>query len=143
MHRFSLRVRYADVDQMGWVYYANYLRWFEVGRAEMLRAMGRSYRDVEAEGTRLPVLEARCRYFEGARYDDLVTIETGVAELHRASVRFGYRVTRESDGRPLATGSTLHCFLDRDGRAGRPPDALRELLERAPRGGEESGGEER
>ncbi len=134
MHRFTLRVRYADVDQMGWVYYANYLRWFEVGRAEMLRAMGRTYREVEAGGTLLPVLEAHCRYFEGARYDDLVTIETGVAELHRASVRFGYRVSREADGRPLAVGSTLHCFLDRQGRAGRPSEELRELLERAPQG---------
>jgi acyl-CoA thioester hydrolase len=133
MHRFALRVRYADVDAMGWVYYAHYLRWFEVGRAEMLRSMGRSYRDVELAGTRLPVLEATCRYFEGARYDDLVVIETGVAELHRASVRFGYHVVREDDRRLLASGSTLHCFLGADGRAGRPPEDLRELLERAER----------
>jgi acyl-CoA thioester hydrolase len=132
MHRFVLRVRYADVDAMGWVYYAHYLGWFEIGRAEMLRAMGRTYRDVELAGTRLPVLEAACRYFEGARYDDSVVLETGVAELHRASVRFGYHVVRESDARLLASGTTLHCFLGADGRAGRPPEDLRELLERAP-----------
>lgn len=132
MHVFELRVRYSDTDQMGWVYYANYLRWFEVGRAEMLRALGRTYRDVEADGTLLPVLEAQCRYFEGARYDDLVAIETGVAELGKASVTFGYRIVRAGDGVVLATGSTRHCFL-REGKAGRPPEDLRLLLERAPR----------
>ena len=133
MHRFELRVRYSDTDQMGWVYYANYLRWFEVGRAEMLRALGRTYREVEDGGTLLPVLEAHCRYFSGARYDDLVAIETGVVELRKASVTFGYRIVRAGDGEVLATGSTRHCFLGRDGKAGRPPEDLRLLLERAPR----------
>ncbi len=133
MHRFELRVRYGDTDQMGWVYYANYLRWFEVGRAEMLRSLGRSYREVEESGVLLPVLEAHCRYHEGARYDDEVAVETGVAELGRASVVFHYRVTRVADGARLAEGSTRHCFLGRDGRAVRAPEALRELLERAPR----------
>ncbi|HTO90905.1 MAG TPA: thioesterase family protein [Candidatus Sulfotelmatobacter sp.] len=133
MHRFEVRVRYADIDQMGWVYYANYLRWFEIGRAEMLRSLGTTYRDVERGGTLLPVLEAHCRYHEGARYDERVVIETGVAELHRASVRFGYRIVRENDGELLANGSTLHCFLGREGRAGRPPEALQKLLEAAPR----------
>jgi len=133
MHRFEFRVRYADTDQMGWVYYANYLRWFEIGRAEMLRSFGRTYREVEEQGTWLPVLEAQCRYHEGARYDDLVAIETAVAELRKASVTFSYRVVRAADGAPLASGMTRHCFLGRDGRAGRAPAALRELLERAPR----------
>lgn len=132
MHRFELRVRYCDTDQMGWVYYANYLRWFEVGRAEMLRSLGRTYRGVEEDGTLLPVLEAHCRYFSGARYDDLVAIETGIEEVRKASVTFGYRIVRAEDGEVLATGSTRHCFL-RDGKAGRPPEDLRLLLERAPR----------
>ena len=133
MHRFEFRVRYSDTDQMGWVYYANYLRWFEVGRAEMLRSLGRTYRAVEEGGTLLPVLEAQCRYFAGARYDDLVAIETGVEELRKASVTFGYRVVRAEGGDVLATGSTRHCFLGRDGKAARPPEDLRLLLERAPR----------
>ena len=133
MHRFELRVRYADIDQMGWVYYANYLRWFEIGRAEMLRSLGTTYREVEEQGTLLPVLEAQCRYHDGARYDDRVVIETGIAELSRASVRFGYRVVRAPGGELLATGSTLHCFLGRDGRPGRPPESLQSLLEAAPR----------
>ncbi len=133
MHRYAFRVRYSETDQMGWVYYANYLRWFEIGRAEMLRSLGRSYRAVEESGTLLPVLEAHCRYASGARYDDLLAIETGVAELTKASVTFGYRIVREADGEVLATGSTRHCFLGRDGRAVRPPEDLRLLLEQAPR----------
>ena len=133
MHRFEFRVRYSDTDQMGWAYYANYLRWFEVGRAEMLRSLGRTYREVEESGILLPVLEARCRYLSGARYDDLLAIETGVAEVSKATVTFGYRVVRAGDGERLAAGSTRHCFLGRDGRAVRPPEELRLLLEQAPR----------
>ena len=133
MHRFEFRVRYADTDQMGWAYYGNYLRWFEVGRAEMLRALGRSYRSVEEQdGLLLPVLDARCRYFHGARYDELVTIETGVLAAGRASVRFGYRLLGE-DGALLAVGYTEHCFLDREGRPRRPGAELAALLERSPR----------
>jgi acyl-CoA thioester hydrolase len=134
MHRFAFRVRYGDTDQMGRAYYANYLRWFEVGRAEMLRALGRSYRDVEQElGVMLPVREARCRYLQGAQYDDLVVVETGVAALGRATVTFGYRIVREHDGQLLATGITEHCCVDRNGRAVRPPEALARLLAAAPR----------
>src|SRR5262245_44997344 len=133
MHRFAIRVRYADTDQMGFAYYAHYLRWFEIGRVEMLRALGWSYRSVEDAGIQLPVLEARCRYFKPARYDDEVVIETGVRELKRASVRFGYRVRRGAEGEILAVGETEHCFLDRDGKPTRPPARLTELLERAPR----------
>lgn len=133
MHRFEFRVRYSDTDQMGWVYYANYLRWFEIGRAEMLRSLGRTYREVEESGVLLPVLEATCRYFTGARYDDLVVIETAVAELRRASMTFAYRVRRAGDDELLASGTTRHCFLGRDGRAVRPPEDLRRLMEQAPR----------
>ncbi len=131
MHRYELRVRYGDTDQMGMAYYGNYLRWFEIGRAEMLRALGTSYRSVEEGGIRLPVLEACCRYLKPSRYDDLVTIETGVLALGRASVRFGYRVTR--DGVLLAHGHTEHCFLDPAGKPVRAPESLRALLARAPR----------
>ncbi len=134
MHRYPFRVRYGDTDQMGWAYYANYLRWFEVGRAEMLRALGRSYRQMEEEfGVLLPVLEARCRYLAVARYDDLLTVETGVLSSSRASVCFGYRVVRDADGATLAEGMTEHCFMDRRGRPVRPPGELAAMLERAPR----------
>jgi acyl-CoA thioester hydrolase len=133
MHRYVVRVRYGDTDQMGFAYYANYLRWFEIGRAEMLRALGTTYRAVEEGGVWLPVLEARCRYFEPARYDDEVAIETGVAVLRRASVRFGYRLTRVADGARLAEGFTEHCFMAPGGRPRRPGATVTALLERAPR----------
>lgn len=133
MHRFELRVRYGDTDQMGWVYYGNYLRWFEIGRAEMLRAMGKSYRSVEVdENILMPVLEARCRYFRGARYDELVAIESGVLDVTRATMRFGYRVVGE-DGALCAAGHTEHCFTNRDAKLVRPPASLVSLLDRAPR----------
>jgi acyl-CoA thioester hydrolase len=132
MHRFPIRVRYGDTDPMGFAYYAHYLRWFEIGRAEMLRALGTSYRAVEEGGTSLPVVEARCRYLRPARYDDLITIETGLLELHRASVQFAYRVVREAGGELLAFGHTEHCFLGRHGKPGRPSAELAGLLRRAP-----------
>lgn len=134
MHRFPLRVRYADTDRMGVAYHANHLRWFEIGRAEMLRSLGSSYREVEEGlGIMLPVLEARVRYRQGARYDDALRVETAVARLTRASVTFAYRIVREDDDALIATGTTEHCCVDRDGRAVRPPRELAELLERAPR----------
>ncbi|HKQ58485.1 MAG TPA: thioesterase family protein [Candidatus Eisenbacteria bacterium] len=139
MHRFEIRVRYGDTDQMGFAYYAHYLRWFEIGRAEMLRSLGTSYRAVEEAGTVLPVVEARCRYLKPAHYDDLLTLETGVETLHRASVRFGYRVVRAADQVLIATGHTEHCFLGRDGRPGRPAPELAEMLARAPRAPSEPG----
>lgn len=133
MNAFELRVRYGDVDAMGWVYYGNYLRWFEIGRAEMLRAMGRTYRSIEVDdGVLLPVLEARCRYLRGARYDELVRIETGVLRRTRATVAFGYRVVGE-DGARCAIGFTDHGYANRDAKLVRPPAHLVELLARAPR----------
>jgi acyl-CoA thioester hydrolase len=132
MHRFEIRVRYGDTDQMGWVYYGNYLRWFEIGRAEMLRSLGRSYREVEEDlGVLMPVLEARCRYFHGARYDERVTIETGLLDHGRATMRFGYRVRGEG-GEVCAAGLTGHCFTTRDAKLVRPPAMLRDLLGIAP-----------
>ena len=133
MHRFAIRVRYGDTDQMGFAYYAHYLRWFEIGRAEMLRDLGMSYASVERElGIQLPVLAAHCEYRRSARYDDQVWIETAVAELKRASVRFTYRVVHD-DGGVLAEGYTEHCFLSREGRPVRMPPELQQLMDRAPR----------
>ena len=133
MFRFVVRVRYGDTDQMGFAYYANYLRWFEIGRAEMMRSLGMTYRAIEESGIQLPVMEAHCRYIEPARYDDEVAIETGVAHLGRARVHFGYRIVRVADEALLAHGGTEHCCLDPKGRPVRPPRALVELVEKAPR----------
>ena len=132
MHRFTIRVRYGDTDQMGFAYYGNYLRWFEIGRAEMMRSLGKSYREIESLGIWLPVLEARCRYLRPARYDDEVVIATGVRESGRASVRFGYRILRGAGDELLAFGLTEHCFMAPGERPVRPPTELRELLAAAP-----------
>ena len=133
VHRFAFRVRYGDTDQMGMAYYANYLRWFEVGRVELLRSLGTTYQSIEREGVRLPVLEAACRYLRPARYDDLLAVETAVARLGRASVRFHYRIVREGESDPLALGHTEHCFMSPEGKPIRPPESVRAALALAPR----------
>jgi acyl-CoA thioester hydrolase len=133
MHRYALRVRYADTDQMGWAYYGHYFRWFEIGRTELLRSLGRSYSRIEREvGIRLPVREARCRYLRGARYDDPLVVETGVAGRSRVGVSFAYRIVPEAGGTPHAVGLTEHFFMDTAGRPVRPAPEVAELLERAP-----------
>jgi acyl-CoA thioester hydrolase len=128
MVRTELRVIYGDTDQMGVVYYANYLRYFEAARNEFIRAKGLRYRDFEAEyGLRLPVVEAQVSYKQPARYDDLIAVEATLAEARRASARFDYRILR-NDGVLLATGHTLHACIDLDGRVQRMPAALLERL---------------
>jgi acyl-CoA thioester hydrolase len=129
-HAYELPVRYGDTDQMGVAYYANYLYWFEIARTEWLRAHGKTYRELEAEGAILPVTEAHCRYLASARYDDLLRLWGWVGELGRATVQFDYRIERAADSRLLAVGHTRHCFLDRAGRPLRIEGALHDLLAR-------------
>jgi len=110
-----LRVRYAETDQMGIVYYANYFVWMELGRVEWCRAAGIRYRDMEEhDGILLAVAEAQCRYVQPARYDDEVVVSTTVARAHPRMVIFEYRMTRAGDGALLATGQTKHVFLGKD-----------------------------
>jgi acyl-CoA thioester hydrolase len=110
----TLRVRYAETDQMAVVYYANYINWFEVGRTEMLRQMGLTYRQMEEDGMVLPVVEVKCRYKHPARYDDEITIRTWVVQLRASFMRFQYEVVRKSDGRLLAEGESVHVVVGRD-----------------------------
>ena len=126
-HIYSLRVRYAESDQMGVSYHANYLVWFEVGRTEWMRSRGYAYRGLEAEGVFLPVTEAACRYLVATRYDDLLYVATSIGRLGRTVVRFEYRIHKE-DGRLAATGHTEHCFLSRDGRPTRAPSTIARIL---------------
>jgi acyl-CoA thioester hydrolase len=127
MVRTQLRVIYGDTDQMGVVYYANYLRYFEAGRNEFIRAKGMRYRDIEERHRiTLPVVETGVRYQVPARYDDLLSVETSLGEIGRASARFDYRLVRE-DGQVLATGHTVHACVDPGGRVQRMP---REILDR-------------
>jgi acyl-CoA thioester hydrolase len=110
-----LRVRYAETDQMGIVYYANYLVWMEVGRVEYCRAAGIRYRDMEIEdGILLTVAEASCRYLSPALYDEEVIVRTWIEEAHPRLIRFGYEMSCAEDGRRLATGETKHIFCGRD-----------------------------
>jgi acyl-CoA thioester hydrolase len=115
----QVRVRYAETDQMSVVYYANYLVWFELGRMEVLRAVGLSYRMLESEhGCILPVIEARCRYRSPARYDDEILIETSPAMLRGSVIKFAYRIYRKANqgGEErkllLAEGETVHVVCD-------------------------------
>ena len=113
----ELRVRYAETDQMGVVYYANYLVWFEVGRVEFMRSLGFDYKQMEVEdGCILPVVEANCRYKAPARYDDLILIEAWPSLLRGSLLKFGYRVIRASTAREsqllLAEGETVHIVCD-------------------------------
>ena len=124
-HRIETRVTYAETDAMGVVYYANYLRWFETGRTELMRAMGIAYKDLEDQGVYLPASEVFCKYHGSARYDDILIIETSVDFLKRASIQFAYRIFRKSDGSELVTGSTLHAFIDHEGRIVKAPATLR------------------
>jgi acyl-CoA thioester hydrolase len=121
-------VRYAETDTMGVVYYANYLVWFEVGRTDLLRESGWSYRDIEADGYMLPVLEAACAYHQPARYDDELDVKTIGVLLSPVRVKFTYEVVRRADAVLLATGHTVHASIDRGGRPCRLPDRVRELL---------------
>jgi acyl-CoA thioester hydrolase len=122
----EIRVIFGDTDQMGVVYYANYLRYFESARAAYWRGLGRSYKDLEAWGVALPVIEAHCAYKRPALYEDLIVVDTEVSELRGASLRFAYHVRR--GGELLAEGYTRHAVIGKDGRPRALPDALRSAI---------------
>jgi acyl-CoA thioester hydrolase len=123
------RVLFGDCDPMRIVYYANYLRVFEIGRAELFRALGHPFADYVAQGRYLAVIEAACRYHAPARYDDELRIHTGVTHLGRARLTIHYDV-RGPAGAQLVTGHTMHAVLDDAGRPQRLPDAVRDALAR-------------
>ncbi len=123
MVKTEVRVIYGDTDQMGVVYYGNYLRYFEAARNEWLRAKGVCWRDIEAaHAIYLPVSEAKVNYKRPARYDDVIAVETRLGELGRVSLRFDYRVLRGDD--LLALGHTLHACVSREGNLRELPEPL-------------------
>ena len=127
MAKTEIRVIYGDTDQMGVVYYGNYLRFFEAARSDFLREKGARWRDVESmHGIYLPVIEAKVNYKRPAFYDDLLLVQTVLAELGRASLRFEYKVLRGDD--LLATGHTVHACVDKQGDIREFPAALSERL---------------
>ncbi|HEY1373020.1 MAG TPA: thioesterase family protein [Candidatus Binatia bacterium] len=125
------RVIYGDTDQMGVVYYANYLRWFEMGRTELLRQLGAPYSSIEERGLFFPVTEVSGRYVKSARFDDEIAVETYIQEIERATIVFGYKILRKNDRALLVEGWTRHACLDRQGKVVRIPREIDDLLRAA------------
>ena len=132
--RSSINVRYAETDMMGVVYHGNYLAWFEVGRTQLLRECGVVYRDLEAQGYLLPVVEVGAKYFRPALYDDNITVVTTLAEKPLLRIRLDYEVKRGDE--LLVTGFTVHGFINKKGEPVRPPalftEKMRELFAAKP-----------
>jgi acyl-CoA thioester hydrolase len=127
-----VRVRYAETDQMGVVYHANYLIWFEVGRVELMRQCGLDYKQMEIEGgCGIAVVEATVRYKAPARYDDELIVETRVAKVRGPIIRFNYRILRVEDGLLLCEGETVHVVIGRDMKRRQMPKKYAEILSAA------------
>ncbi len=124
----TVRVRYAETDAMGWVYYGNYLVYFEIGRTELIRELWRPYAEIEKDGSRLPVVSTGCRFLSGARYDDVLRIVTSASILTPYRVRFDYRVFRGEE--MLCEGFTEHCFVNPDDKITKVPQELAERVAR-------------
>jgi acyl-CoA thioester hydrolase len=124
----TVRVRYAETDKMGVVYYANYFVWFEVARADLLRSLGWTYREMEQAGISLPVIEAHCAYRRSARYDDELEIRAEGRMLSPVRMEFTYEVVRREDAAVAASGRTVHAALDPAGRPCRLPPRVREAF---------------
>ncbi len=137
-HISEVRVRYAETDQMGVVYHANYLVWCEIGRTDFIRALGRSYADIERDGVTLAVSDAALRFLGSARYDDRVLVHTRLEELRSRGMKFAYRLVHGDTGRTLVTATTSLIALDANGRPARLPTAVVDVLRRAATMGAES-----
>jgi acyl-CoA thioester hydrolase len=131
-HILEFRVRYSETDQMGTYYNSRALEWFEQGRTELLRALGRPYRQMEREGLLLPVTEAHVEYLGGARYDDLLKMTSTGSMSGRARVRVECRIEHVASGEPVCRGWTVHAITDRSGKPLRPPAWLTEIFDSNP-----------
>jgi acyl-CoA thioester hydrolase len=128
-HDVTVRVRYAETDQMGVVYHSNFLIWFEVGRMELMRALGFDYGRMEAEeDCYLVVADAHCRYHHPARYDELLSVRTRILEAKNRMLKFGYEVFRQADQRLLATGHTIHISCNRAGQVKHFPEKYKQAF---------------
>ena len=127
--RSRVRVRYAETDQMGLAWHGNYFAWFEVGRTDLLRQLGLTYKQLEAEDVRLPVIETRVQFRRPALYDDVLEIRTQLVEMTGARLTFEYDVVRSGEDDALARASTSHAAIDARGRPRRLPEDLRRRLQ--------------
>ena len=126
VHETQIRVRYQETDNMGVVYYANYLVWFEVARTEFLRSLGLVYRDLEAKGYYLMVAAISCKYKASAKYDDIVKIHSWVPEVKNSSMKFGYKLF--VGDKLIATGESTHVCTNKSGRPIRIPEEVKNLV---------------
>ncbi len=124
----TVRVRYQETDQMGFVYYSNYLVYFEMGRIEFLRNLGFSYSELEKENIFLAVIEAHCKYRAPARFDDLLIIKTWLSKMKYARVEFCYEIRREGEEKLIAEGSTVLACLDENRRPRTIPDEIKKAM---------------
>jgi len=127
-HEVQVRVRYAETDKMGLVYYGNYFTYFEVGRTDLLRRVGMPYSQLEAEGIYFPVVDAQCKYLGAARYEDLLTVRTWISNVRRTRLEFSYEIRRDGDQALVATGATTLVCMNKDFKPIEIPERLRELV---------------
>jgi acyl-CoA thioester hydrolase len=132
-HDTTVRVRYAETDQMGVVYHANYFIWFEVGRVELMRALGIEYKRMELEDDcHIVVVDVRCRYHASAKYDEVLRVRTRIIESRNRSIRFSYEIFRDNDQELLAVGETLHVICGSNGKPKLLPEKYRLILGTSP-----------
>ena len=126
----EVRVYYADTDHEGVVYYANYLKWFEIGRTEILRQYGYDYSGIEKKDIIVPVVEVKCSYKQSAKYNDVVIINTTIGNIGNSSIMFNYEIIRKKDKKLLAEGYTINVFVDRKTmKSIKIPEELRKALQ--------------
>jgi len=124
MHETKIRVQYFETDCMGIVHHSNYVRYFEMGRTQMMRDWGLPYSELEQQGFRMPIISVECRYFHPARFDELLTIRTTISGQVMARIRFEYEIVNEA-GKQVCTGATELAFVDAaSNRPCRPPKVL-------------------
>ena len=128
VHRHLVRVRFPEIDVMGWAHHGVYFTWFEIGRTELLRSLGFTYRRVMERGCHLPVVEAGCRYRRPVRYDDILAVETRVVRLTPIQIRFQYQVRIVDEEELHAEGFTRHAVVGPDGKLRKLPDDILALL---------------
>ena len=131
-----IRVIYGDTDAMGIVYHTNYIKWFEVGRNELMRKLGVAYAEMEKFGVHLPLTRVGCHYLLPAKYDDLLVIETELDYIKRASLKFNSRIWDEKKKNLLVEGYTVHACVNREGKVFRIPPQILELLSKYKNKGE-------
>ena len=128
-NQVRIRVIYADTDAMGIVYHTNYIKWFEIGRTELLRSIGIVYAEMEAQGYNLPLTEVYCNYLYPARYDQVILVETELEYLKRASMKFSYTIWDEDREKGLVEGFTIHACINKSGKIVRIPPLIGKRIE--------------